>query len=62
MVSKREAEYARHDPTVEACPRCGMPRDIWPDDSAGGAKKDGVFYCCIGCADDKGCTCTGNRT
>jgi len=61
MASKRQLEDALHDRTVEACARCGMPRDVWPDDAWGGAVRDGVIYCCKGCADGTGCTCTGSR-
>ncbi|MEX2225333.1 MAG: hypothetical protein WEB52_02650 [Dehalococcoidia bacterium] len=61
-MNQRERADVLNDPTVEACPRCGMPRDQWPDDSAGGAAKDGATYCCKGCMDDTGCTCSGNRT
>lgn len=57
-----DSQEILHDPTIEGCPRCGMPRDTWPDDSAGGAVNNGVTYCCKGCANDTGCTCSGNRT
>jgi hypothetical protein len=61
-MNERQRADVLNDPTIEACPRCGMARDVWPDDSAGGAVKDGITYCCKGCAEDTGCTCTGNRT
>lgn len=35
------------------CPACSMPRTTWPDD---GVKKDGVAFCCQGCADGGICT------
>ena len=44
------------------CPTCGMPRDLWPDDSAGGYRSDTDYHCCKGCAEGAGCTCKGNRT
>jgi hypothetical protein len=51
---------ALHDPTVGPCPTCGMPRDEWPDDSAGGYRsEDGGIHCCKGCAEGTGCTCRG---
>jgi hypothetical protein len=61
-MNERQRADVLNDPTIEECPRCRMPRDTWPDDSGGGALKDGVTYCCKGCADDTGCTCRGNRT
>jgi hypothetical protein len=61
-MNQRERADVLNDPTLDACPRCGMPRDLWPDDSAGGSVKDGLTYCCKGDADNTGCTCTGNRT
>lgn len=39
------------------CPNCGMEREDWPDDGAGGYLKDGEKYCCRGCGDGTGCTC-----
>jgi hypothetical protein len=40
------------------CPNCGMTRDMWPDDGDGGYLKDGVAYCCRGCGEGTGCTCS----
>jgi hypothetical protein len=49
---------AHQDSTnLRDCPACGLPREDWPDDGAGGYSKDGVIYCCHGCADGPGCTC-----
>jgi len=53
----RARENALHDRTIEACPRCGMAHDEWPDDGTGGFERDGVVYCCRGCGDGTGCTC-----
>jgi len=39
---------------LESCPRCGMDRKDWLDD---GFRRDGLDYCCLGCAGDTGCTC-----
>ena len=61
-MNETERNDVLTDRTIEACPRCGMPRDEWPDDSAGGAVKDGQIYCCKGDAENTGCTCTGNRS
>ena len=46
------------------CPGCGMPRDIWPDDSTGGFIYEHDVYCCKDCATTGECTCilSGNRT
>ncbi len=35
------------------CPACGMPRQAWPD---AGVAKDGVTFCCQGCANGTACT------
>jgi hypothetical protein len=35
-----------------------MPREDWPDSDPGGYAKDGVAYCCRGCAEGTGCTCS----
>lgn len=59
---------ATNETTANArdCPNCGMPREDWPDDAAGGFVKDGAVYCCRGCLEGPGCTCkryvdTGRR-
>ncbi len=41
--------------TEQACPRCGMEREDWPNEK--GFRKQGQVYCCQGCADNVGCTC-----
>jgi hypothetical protein len=44
-------------PKAGGCPGCGMPREDWPKVAGAGYAKDGVVYCCEGCADGSGCTC-----
>jgi hypothetical protein len=34
-----------------------MPREDWPDNEPGGYAKDGIAFCCRGCAEGSGCTC-----
>jgi hypothetical protein len=48
-----------HDNPVNPrdCPNCGLAREDWPDDAAGGYSKAGAVYCCQGCIDGPGCTC-----
>ena len=43
----------------QRCPRCGMTKEEWKGNAGQGVTKDGQTYCCQGCADDTGCTCTG---
>jgi hypothetical protein len=38
------------------CRICGMPHAEWP--SKEGYSKNGEVYCCAGCAEGKGCTCS----
>ncbi len=57
------------DPSVETgtlkgeqrlCPGCGRPETSWTENGgAGYAAEDGGLYCCRGCADETGCTCSG---
>jgi hypothetical protein len=46
------------DASAGACPRCGASRSSWPDDAYGGFVADSAVYCCAGCRDGTGCTCT----
>ena len=48
----------QHDTKTGDCPKCGMPRTDWPDGDAGAYAKDGIGYCCQGCIEGPGCTCT----
>ncbi len=41
----------------QTCPNCGMPKSEWQGDGGEGYTKDGVTYCCRGCAEGTGCTC-----
>lgn len=55
--SKRSQEpeapsVARHS---SSCPNCGMEPEEWAE--AQGYMKDGLSYCCEGCAEDRGCVC-----
>lgn len=38
-----------------SCPNCGMERPEWS--SPDGYSKEGLAYCCEGCAEDRGCVC-----
>jgi len=41
---------------AEACPACGLQRVAWASYNSDGVVKEGVAYCCQGCADGSGCT------
>jgi hypothetical protein len=43
------------------CPRCGMAREQWQSNRGQGVRAGGATYCCQGCADNTGCTCTRVR-
>lgn len=40
----------------ERCPKCHMRRIEWQNNGQGYGR-DGVTYCCRGCAEGTGCTC-----
>ena len=40
------------------CARCNKPKKEWVEE---GLKVENVEYCCLGCADDTGCTCPNNQ-
>ncbi len=42
--------------TVRVCPECERPREEWPNPN--GFTEENVTYCCPGCAEGTGCTCT----
>jgi hypothetical protein len=41
---------------LPACPGCAMIKNDWPGE---GYSHEGETYCCQGCAEGKGCTCSG---
>jgi hypothetical protein len=41
-----------------ACPTCGLPEDQWMGDGGRGFEQGGELYCCEGCAEGAGCTCS----
>lgn len=47
-----------HNTKTGDCPKCGIARADWPDSGAGGYAKEGIDYCCQGCIEGPGCTCT----
>ena len=48
-----------HGAIETACPKCGMVESEWP---AGGVEINGTLYCCLGCAEARGCTCPSHRS
>lgn len=42
----------------QTCPRCGMQRDKWQGNGGQGVQQSGQTYCCAGCANNTGCTCS----
>jgi hypothetical protein len=59
-ASALRAERARHRSQTqdEFCARCGMPQNTWTGSNGKGYPKGGQTYCCKGCAEGTGCTCT----
>jgi hypothetical protein len=43
--------------TEPACYKCGMLKANWKGNEGRGYTKDGLTYCCQGCAEGTGCTC-----
>lgn len=41
----------------QKCPGCGLADSDWQGADGRGYTKDGLRYCCSGCAEDAGCTC-----
>jgi len=39
------------------CPECGMDRSQWTRNDGLGFEKEGLTYCCKGCARTTGCVC-----
>lgn len=39
------------------CPNCGLLQDRWTGNSGEGYEKQGLIFCCEGCAEDTGCGC-----
>ena len=42
----------------ESCPRCGMAKEEWKENDGLGVSLAGQTYCCMGCAQSTGCTCS----
>ena len=42
----------------QTCPNCGLPKSAWSGDDGEGYTQEDVTYCCSGCAEGTGCTCT----
>jgi hypothetical protein len=42
----------------QTCAACGMARSEWKGNSGQGYTKEGQTYCCQGCAEGSGCTCS----
>ncbi len=42
----------------QMCPNCGMPHEQWKGNDGHGYNREGRSYCCQGCADGSGCTCS----
>lgn len=40
------------------CPGCGMQKTEWKGNKGRGFEGDDDTYCCRGCAEGSGCTCT----
>ena len=40
-----------------ACPRCGLEKDRWKGNRGQGVEREGLTYCCEGCAGGDICTC-----
>jgi hypothetical protein len=43
------------------CSRCGLMREEWSANRGKGLMQNGEIYCCLGCANDEGCTCEDDR-
>jgi hypothetical protein len=54
MVTSKEVEMQEE----QTCPNCGMPRQDWRGNNGEGYQSDDGVYCCEGCADGSGCTCS----
>jgi hypothetical protein len=39
------------------CANCGMGKSQWTRNDGRGFSREGIFYCCEGCAQDNHCTC-----
>jgi hypothetical protein len=40
------------------CKKCGMPEEQWLENGGDGYFLDGKLYCCSGCANGTGCSCS----
>ena len=43
------------EPEEQSCPECWIPRRDW---KSRGVERDGETFCCRGCAEGTGCTCS----
>ena len=41
----------------QVCQRCGLSKLKWKGNDGQGYLLAGLVYCCLGCAEDTGCTC-----
>lgn len=59
-MQQRTPQVDEEQPGIaaEACPNCGMTREDWRGNGGQGYDAGGVVYCCQGCAEGNGCTCT----
>jgi hypothetical protein len=42
----------------QTCSRCGMSRSEWKGNDGQGYTQDHQTFCCQGCAEGSGCTCS----
>ncbi len=57
-----EVVSGEHVTEVAVCPGCGRPEAEWQVDAegvSGYAAPEGTTFCCAGCAEETGCTCSG---
>jgi hypothetical protein len=40
-----------------SCPNCGMSKSEWMRNDGRGVSREGLVYCCEGCAVKNQCTC-----
>ena len=56
-TGKKDAE-GKEISSEQVCPNCGMVKNDWKDNDGEGFETDIETYCCEGCAENTGCTCT----
>lgn len=57
FYSETDGDSARETEEVLACPKCGLPEELWTWNHGLGCKKAYQTYCCRGCADNTRCVC-----